>query len=111
MNNGLKVIRGTTNNLGLTIEDDNGKPYRLKKGEKIIFGVKQNPDNTDYDIQKIITDEAARDGITITLSPEDTRDLPFGRYYFDIGLQTAGDYYMVVPCSPFIVEKAVTQKE
>lgn len=111
--NELKIIRGTTNTINLTIIDDNGDVYNLKDGEKVIFGVKQNPENTDYDIQKIITVESARDGnITIKLSPEDTQELPFGRYFFDIGIQTAdGDYCMVVPFSPFIVENAVTRKE
>lgn len=109
----LSIIRGTTNVFNLTIIDDSGEAHTLQDSENIIFGVKENPESTDYDLKKVITvADAQEDNYTIELSPEDTQELPFGRYYFDIGLQTAdGDYYMVVPFSPFIVEKAVTKKE
>lgn len=109
----LSIIRGTTNDLSLNIEDENGKQYSLKDGEKIIFGVKENVENSDYNIVKTLTSTDIVDGIcTIKLTPMDTVELAFGRYYFDIGLQTAnGDYYMIVPCDEFYICKAVTQKE
>ena len=107
----LNIIRGTTNKFCLSIEDEKGEPYKLKDGEKIIFGVKSNPENSDYDVCKIVT-EASEDGCAIELEPADTAELAFGRYYFDVGLQTAdGDYYMIVPCDEFCVCKAVTAKE
>lgn len=109
----LKIIRGTTNRINLTVYDDNENVYILGVNEKIIFGVKQNPENTDYDIQKIITSiQKQGNSYMIDLMPGDTQNLQFGHYFFDVGLQTSdGNYYMVVPCSPFILQKAVTQKE
>jgi hypothetical protein len=107
----LSIIRGTTNTLSLTIEDENGELYKLKDSEKIIFGVKSNAENSDYDICKIAT-EAVDSTYIINITPEDTAGYPFGRYYFDVGLQTAdGNYYMVIPCSEFYIKKAVTSKE
>lgn len=108
----INIIRGTTNDLSLSIEDENGEQYTLQDGEKIIFGVKSNAENSDYDIVKTLTSADMVDGIcTIKLTPADTAELAFGRYYFDIGLQTADDYYMIVPCDEFYICKAVTQKE
>ena len=109
----ISVIRGTTNDLNLSIEDEKGEQYTLKDGEKIIFGVKENAENSDYNIVKMLTSADIVDGIcTIKLTPTDTAELAFGQYYFDIGLQTAdGDYYMIVPCDEFCVCKAITAKE
>lgn len=109
----ISIIRGTTNAFSLTIEDENGEQYTLQDGEKIIFGVKENAENSDYNIVKTLTSADVVDGIyTIKLTPTDTSELSFGRYYFDIGLQTAnGDYYMIVPCDEFCVCKAITAKE
>lgn len=109
----ISVIRGTTNDLSLNIEDENGEQYTLQDGEKIIFGVKSNAENSDYDIVKTLTSaDMVDNAYTIKLIPDDTLGLPFGRYYFDIGLQTAdGDYYMIVPCDEFCVCKAITAKE
>lgn len=109
----INIIRGTTNDLSLSIEDENGEQYTLQDGEKIIFGVKSNAENSDYDIVKTLTSaDMVDNAYTIKLIPDDTLGLPFGQYYFDIGLQTAdGDYYMVVPCDEFCVCKAITAKE
>lgn len=109
----INIIRGTTNDFSLSIEDENGEQYTLKDGEKIIFGVKSNAENSDYDIVKTLTSaDMVDNAYTIKLTPTDTAELAFGRYYFDIGLQTAdGNYYMVIPCSEFYIKKAVTSKE
>lgn len=109
----ISIIRGTTNNFSLSIEDENGEQYTLKDGEKIIFGVKENAESSDYDIVKTLTSaDVADKTYNIRLTPADTAKLPFGRYYFDVGLQTAnGDYYMIVPCEEFYICKAVTAKE
>lgn len=109
----LHIIRGTTNAFSLTIEDENGEPYILNDGEKIIFGVKSNAENSEYNIVKILTSADVVDGAyIIKLAPEDTKNLLTERYYCDIGLQTAeGDYYMIIPCCNFYIDKAITQKE
>ena len=109
----INIIRGTTNDLNLSIEDENSEQYTLKDGEKIIFGVKENAENSDYDIVKTLTSaDMVDNAYTIKLMPTDTAELAFGRYYFDIGLQTANDdYYMIVPCDEFCVCKAITAKE
>ncbi len=109
----LNIIRGTTNILRIIIEDTDRNPYTLSSTDKIIFGVKSNTENDDYVIYKTLTSGDIADGnCDVCILPEDTADLPFAKYFFDVGLQTAdGGYYMLIPCSCFNVCKAVTQKE
>lgn len=108
----ISIIKGTTCTFFVNILNEDGKTkYVLQSGDKLIFGVKSNPENSDYDVCKIVT-EASEEGYAIELEPDDTADLPPGHYYFDIGLQTsAGAYYMVVPCSQCLIKPAVTSKE
>lgn len=108
----MRIVRGTTLSISVTIYDDNGEIYELQSEDKVIFGVKQNVDSTEYDIKKIVTEADSEGNCVITLEPPDTEGLAFGGYYFDVGLQTAGgDFYMVVECDEFIVAKAVTSRE
>ncbi len=109
----ISIIKGTTNKFALTITDADGKPYALQNGDKIIFGVKLNSESSDYLLVKRLTKADVTDGACmISLVPEDTAALTHGRYFCDIGLQTAdGDYYMVVPCCEFYINRAITQKE
>lgn len=109
----ISIIRGTTNEFSLSIKDESGEQYTIESSEKIIFGVKENAENSDYNIVKVLTStDVVDDTYTIKLTPEDTAELPFGRYYFDVGLQTAdGDYYMIIPCDEFCICKAITVKE
>lgn len=109
----LSITRGTTMSFLLTIQNDDGTIYYLKDGEKLIFGVKFDIESDDYLIKKIIIAENREEnGYLISLKPEDTQKLEFKDYRYDIGLQTNdGDYYMLVLCSPFVVNKAVTAKE
>lgn len=109
----LSITRGTTMSFLLTIQNDDGTIYYLKDGEKLIFGVKFDIESDEYLIKKIIIAENREEnGYLISLKPEDTQKLEFKDYRYDIGLQTNdGDYYMLVLCSPFVVNKAVTAKE
>lgn len=109
----LEITRGTTMSFLLTIQNDDGTDYTLSDDEKIIFGVKLDPEKDDYLIKKIITTENVQgNGYIVSLKPEDTQQMEFKDYRYDIGLQTPdGDYYMLVSCSQFVVNKAVTAKE
>lgn len=109
----MKIIRGTSVSLMVQIRDEEGMLYELQEGDKLIFGVKQNPNNKSYSLKKTADSTAKTDdGYIINLAPEDTANLPFGKYVFDVGLQTAeGNFYMVVECDSLIIDTAVTSKE
>lgn len=105
----IKMIRGTTNSIIITVYDENGGLYSLKPGDKLIFGVKSNLNNSDCCIKKIITEGTGE--YEIRLSPEDTKDLCCGTMCYDVGLQIGEDYFPVIPCSPFVLTHNVTQRE
>ncbi len=108
----ISISQGTNLAILLILYDDDGNIYKLKSGDKIIFGVKRYFTDRDYIIRKIFTsDNANSDGYDIVLLPEDTQ-VAVGTYMYDIGVQTAdGGYYIVVKPNAFSVDSAVTSKE
>lgn len=110
----LKLIRGVTQSIAITITDDDSNIYKLQSGEVLRLGIKRNPQNTDYDVKKEVSSEALYgDSYDINFAPEDTSDLnPSPEYRFDVGLQTSdGNFYMIIPCSKCVILPAVTAKE
>ena len=109
----LKLIRGVTQSIAITITDDDSNIYKLQSGEVLRLGIKRNPQNAEYDIKKEVSSEALYgDSYVINFAPEDTVNLePSPEYRFDIGIQTAdGDYFMVIPYSKCVIMPAVTKK-
>ena len=107
----ISIIRGTTNVFQVAVQDASGSPYLLAEGETLIFGVKPKPGEEEYTIVKVLTsDNLLNDTYVVRLSPEDTEDLSYGRYCYDVGLQRGNDYYMVLPCSDFNVEHNITER-
>lgn len=109
----IRVVRGTTNAFSLLVTDDEGSAYELETGELFRFGVKRRAEDAEYIIEKEITSaDAGVDGeYAFEIERGDTINLPFGTYYYDIGLQTDQDYYNVIPASPFEVAKNITKWE
>ncbi len=109
----LSMVRGTTLSLALSVQDSDGNDYTLQTGEVLRFGVKKKPEDTEY----LITKEAGPndtddDGnYVFALAPADTEDLPFGCYYYDVGLQSGTDYYNVIEASSFKLAFNVTEWE
>lgn len=111
----IEIVRGTTNSVIISLQDDAGNPYALGDGEKLIFGVKTNLNNSDCCIKKVVTaadtDAETPGEYEVLLAPADTEELPFGRFCYDVGLQVGADYFPVIPCSPFIISHNVTRRE
>lgn len=107
----ISIIRGTTNVFQVAVQDAYGNPYLMAEGETMIFGVKSKPGAEDYTIVKVMTsDDLLNDAYIVRIAPEDTEDLTYGRYCYDVGLQRGTDYYMVLPCSDFIIEHNITER-
>ena len=91
----LKIVRGTSASIGIELRDESGNVVTLESGEFLRFGVKRNARDTSYIIESTTT-TAVGDYYVVSLEPSDTASLNFGRYYYDVGLQSCTDYYMVV---------------
>lgn len=114
MSSTIHIIRGTTTSIDIALTNESGGAYLLQSNEILRFGVKVRAEHTDYTLVKELTAaDLNSDGTayTLTLEPEDTEDMEFMRYCYDVGLQSGTDYYNVIPCSDFVVEHNITKRE
>ena len=81
-NDKLYITRGDSATFPLTLTKVDGSPFIPDSsiGEKVTFTVRNGPKSDEYPvlIQKEIT------GTRIELEPEDTADMEYGSYIFDI---------------------------
>lgn len=91
----LEIVRGTTNTFSFTVTDVNHDPYPLGTGEVLVFGIKHRPYNKDAAVVKTVTEGS--DGVyTVTLHPEDTIDLRYGDYFYDVNIQSGDEFHPVM---------------
>lgn len=104
----IALTRGTTYMFTVTVTDKEGRLYTLGNGEFLKFGVKQKPEDEEYLVYKEIV--AGENGVyPVELAPDDTIGLPYGRYVYDIGLQSVERYFNIIPTSAFAVLPNVTE--
>lgn len=103
----IEIIRCTTNVFQVTVTDAKGALYNLGSGEKIVFGLKAKPTDTELLLTK--TAEILGEGLfKISLCPEDTENLAPGRYSYDVGLDNGTDFFNIIEPSPFVIVQNVT---
>lgn len=103
----IHLTRGDSANITVIITDMDGETYEIKATDTVLFTVKINCNTENIIIQKTI-------GVSgvISLLPEDTEDLKYGTYYYDVQLETqGGSVYTVLGVNKFILEKEVTFNE
>lgn len=101
----IKLTRGDTARLTVPIINlaNNGE-YTMESGDILYFTVKKTAKDTDFLFQKSVTGSNS-----IHIRPEDTADLSFGKYKYDVQLTTAtGDVYTVIEPSAFEVMEEIT---
>lgn len=99
----IHLTRGDNADIIVTIRDLNGDIYELQTGDKLVFTMKINCNTEDVIIHKDITSDSI-----ISILHNDTKDLPYGTYKFDVQLTTAGGYvYTVIDPHDFVIEKEV----
>lgn len=101
----IKLTRGDTARLTVPIVNlaNNGE-YTMESGDILYFTVKKTAKDSDFLFQK-----SATGSNSIHIRPEDTADLSFGKYKYDVQLTTAtGDVYTVIEPSTFEVMEEIT---
>lgn len=110
----ISIVRGTTNFFRIDIVDQDGEPYKMGEDEKLVFGIKANP----LDSERIFTKEISANGTTVAggtfaildLYPSDTLYIEPGKYVYDIGLQVGdNNFYNVVEASQFEIKPNITE--
>lgn len=107
----LEIIRGTTNTFEIYLTDATGTAYTMRPEEQLIFGVKQSYCDTEYKLTKVITPSDYESGkYAFTIMPSDSENLLATDYFYDIGLQSDDNYYMVVECNRFSIHPNITHR-
>lgn len=101
INNTIRITRGDSGEIDLTIYDVDGSEYELKDGDEVLFTVKENVYSANHLFQK--------SGTKISVLPEDTQNLSYRKYVYDVQLTTAtGTVDTIIPPSTFEVLSEVT---
>lgn len=107
----INLTRGRSYDLNLEVTDLNGNGYTLGDGEVLLFGIKKDTATEEAPIICRAAEETGTAGFyTFHLYPEDTQDLTPGRYYYDVGLESGGNYYNIIETSVCMLMHNVTKK-
>lgn len=102
----LSMIRGDTESIVVSCIKDN-RPY-IEDGDIIYFTVKKSVKTEEKLLQKIIT-IFKDDKALIEIEPQDTKELKYGKYVYDIQLtKFNGEVKTLVHPSNFEIEGEVT---
>lgn len=101
----IRLTRGDTARLTVTINNDfDGKPYEITETDVLKLTVKRSVRDTIPAFQKSVTGSNK-----FYIVPDDTKDLVFGKYIYDVELTTVGgDVYTVIEPTIFEILKEVT---
>ena len=83
--NTIFLTRGDTFKAQLTINYPDGSVYTPKEGDSIRFALKENIEDEEC----LILRDIPIDTMLLILYPEDTKELEFGNYVYDIQLTKA----------------------
>lgn len=105
----IEIVRGTTNTFRISLADSCNNPYVPFPGDKLVFGVKKQPSDTNLLIVK--TAEIAQEGwAQVKIKPEDTMGLCCDNYYYDVSLESGEDFYNIIFASRFRISHNITAK-
>ena len=101
--NTIKLTRGDTAYLNVPLTMG-GATYEMTDTDTLTFSVKKNTRDNGYMFQKRVTGTN-----NFHIEPTDTAYLSFGKYTYDVQLNTnGGDVFTVIPPSTFEVLTEVT---
>ena len=104
----IELTRGDTARLSVDTtyidSDEKEYPYLMAEGDTLVFSIKKNV--KDF---KSCVEKKAINGNEFHLKPEDTAKLAFGKYVYDVELQTAdGERYTIIEKTTFKICEEVS---
>lgn len=87
--NKIELTRGDTMILEVELKDEMGEIYTPTETDKIFFRLKRNATAKEMFVVK----EIPYDTMILQLNEEDTENLKFGTYVYEIELVTSNDYH------------------
>lgn len=104
----ISMTRGDSEAIKVTVKDTSGNIIPLVSGDTIYFTVRENLLNPTKIIERIITEFDDGEAL-IRLNPEDTRQLKFISYVYDIQLtKENGSVKTIITPSNFTITGEVT---
>ena len=99
--NNIKITRGDTATIDISIIDEEGEEYTLREGDQIIFSVKRLSSQASVLIEKVLTNKQ------LVLDTDDTDALSFGKYKYDMVLISESEVSTFICFKDFIIEEEV----
>lgn len=97
-NNTIFLTRGDTFKAKITITYPSGAVYTPKEGDSIRFALKEDVEDKEC----LILRDIPIDTMLLVINPEDTKELEFGSYVYDLQLTKAnGDVDTFITASKF----------
>lgn len=102
--NNISLTRGDTGIFTVSLFDCDGNPYTPGQGDTIRFAMaKKFGASSDVLVNK----EFPADTLTLEIEPDDTKNLPFGDYVYDIELTDRDDHVSTVIIAKISLTKEV----
>ena len=104
----ISMIRGDSQSIIVSVIDTDDNKVPLITGDIIYLTVKDSVNTEEKVLQKVVTQ--FEDGnATIEITPDDTKDIPFKTYVYDIQLNRVdGTVNTIIPPSNFTIGGEVT---
>lgn len=101
----IHLTRGDTAKFSIFIQNGSSSgEYMIKETDTITFTVKRAITNSDFFVQKII-----HGSNMLTLNPEDTKNMQYGKYLYDVQLENEEhEIYTVIPPTTFDITGEIT---
>lgn len=105
-NNAITITRGDSGIAEISLQTAEGEEYTPQEGDSIRFALKSNrftPRMTAFiDIEPLIEKAIPITDLNLRINPQDTQNLPFGSYLYDLEITFADGYVdTFVNCADF----------
>lgn len=110
--NAITLTRGDSMQSEVVIITIDGDEYVPQEGDSLRFALKANRMTVNkgafINPEPLIEKSISTNDLILRLVPEDTKDLPFGKYVYDVELTFADGYVdTFINCAPFDLKPEV----
>lgn len=103
-NNKIYMTRGDTLKCKINITGPDGEEYIPAEGDTILFAVKK----TSADVDCLFTVDVPYDTCILHIKPEDTKNLDFGTYKYDISITlNNGDVHTFIEVTDLVLTEEI----
>ena len=98
----ITLTRGDTGIFNISLQNQKGKPYIPQEGDSLRFALSE-----DFGKEPVVVKNIPIDTCTLELEPNDTKDLKFKKYRYDVQFTSAIGRVSTIILGDFTVDKEV----